>query len=73
MEITIKNAIELLAAFQAFLFAFYLLGSKDVKSKVSVCPFNVAVIASLSNVYLISFAITGIRGLYRTFITPTYP
>ena len=36
MEITTKNAIELLAAFQAFLFAFYLLGSKDVKSKSTV-------------------------------------
>ena len=28
MEITLKNAIELLAAFQAFLFAFYLLAQK---------------------------------------------
>lgn len=36
MDITTKNAIELLAAFQAFLFAFYLLGSKDVKSKSTV-------------------------------------
>lgn len=36
MEIMLKNAIELLAAFQAFLFAIYLLGSKDTKSKSTV-------------------------------------
>jgi AraC-like DNA-binding protein len=36
MEITTKNAIELLAAFQAFLFAFYLLGSKETKSKSTI-------------------------------------
>jgi len=36
MEITTNNVIELLAAFQAFLFAFYLLSSKDTKSKSTI-------------------------------------
>jgi len=36
MELSFKNAIELLAAFQAFLFAIYLLGSKSTKSKSTI-------------------------------------
>ncbi len=36
MELSVKNAIELLAAFQAFLFAIYLLASKNTNPKSTI-------------------------------------
>ena len=60
MEITTKNAIELLAAFQAFLFAAYLLGSKDVKSKSTV----------YIAVFLILLGINTVHSYLDYFISP---
>ncbi len=60
MEITIKNAIELLAAFQAFLFAFYVLGSKDVKLKSTV----------YIAVFLILLGLNTVHDFLEYFISP---
>lgn len=60
MEITTKNAIELLAGFQAFLFAFYLLGSKENKSKTT---FYIAI-------FLILLGINTIHDYLEFYLSP---
>ena len=57
MELSLRHAIELLAAFQAFLFAFYLLGSKETKSKstIYIAIFLILLGINTANYFVIYF------------------
>lgn len=73
MEITTKNAIELLAAFQAFLFAFYLLASKDVKLKSAIysAAFLILLGINLTQEYL-EFYLSPLSGNLYIFILMSF-
>ena len=73
MEITAKNAIELLAAFQAFLFAFYLLGSKDIKSKSTIYIAVFLILLGINTAYAyLEFIIYPISANLYTFLLMSF-
>jgi AraC-like DNA-binding protein len=73
MEITTKNAIELLAAFQAFLFAFYLLGAKETKSKSTIYIAVFLLLLGINTVYAyLEFIIYPVSANLYTFLLMTF-
>jgi AraC-like DNA-binding protein len=73
MEITTKNVIELLAAFQAFLFAFYLLGAKDTKSKSTIYIAVFLILLGINTAYAyLEFIIYPISANLYTFLLMSF-